>query len=104
MAVIPAKIRDQVQPRNLRIHSPRLCKGFYCCFHRPSKHSMRKWPMFVRLDRYRGLVERTCPHGIGHPDPDSLAFIESTLPPNRRGYEGVHGCDGCCGHEDALED
>ncbi len=32
-------------------------------------------------------LERTCAHGIGHPDPDSLAWL---------GCEGIHGCDGCC--------
>lgn len=99
MAVVPAKIRDRVRPKNLRIHPPRACKGHFCTFHRPSKHSMRTWPMNVRLDRYLGLVERICPHGIGHPDPDSLAYIESTLPEGRRGYEGVHGCDLCCAEE-----
>jgi hypothetical protein len=36
--------------------------------------------------------ERICPHGIGHPDPDDMAYWKSI------GEEsmGVHGCDGCC--------
>jgi hypothetical protein len=33
-----------------------------------------------------------CPHGIGHPDPDSVAFFEKN---GDTGF-GVHGCDGCC--------
>jgi hypothetical protein len=33
-------------------------------------------------------MERICPHGIGHPDPDDPAF--------KNPIEGVHGCDGCC--------
>jgi hypothetical protein len=30
-------------------------------------------------------MERICPHGVGHPDPDDV-FATDT----------VHGCDGCC--------
>lgn len=72
-------------------HKASQCKGHHCCFHNPSKHHMNKWPMHIRLDR-GGLTERKCAHGIGHPDPDSLAWL------NRMGSEdeGVHGCDGCC--------
>jgi hypothetical protein len=33
-----------------------------------------------------------CPHGIGHPDPDSMEWL------GRIGVadDGVHECDGCC--------
>jgi hypothetical protein len=37
-------------------------------------------------------MERVCTHGIGHPDPDHIAF----LPKDKRRWESVHGCDGCC--------
>lgn len=52
---------------------------------------MREWPIVIRHDR-NCLVERTCPHGIGHPDPDSLEFLRNF------GIEddGTHGCEGCC--------
>lgn len=52
---------------------------------------MREWPTNFRADRF-GLIERICSHGIGHPDPDSAAFIEQS------GHDdpSVHGCDGCC--------
>jgi hypothetical protein len=43
---------------------------------------MRRWPQNWRGDRY--LIERICPHGVGHPDPDDL------------NPDTVHGCDGCC--------
>jgi hypothetical protein len=33
-------------------------------------------------------MERVCPHGVGHPDPDDINVI--------LGPEKVHGCDGCC--------
>lgn len=76
----------------LRIHDAAKCEGYACPFHNPSDHHMRDWPMLVRLDN-RALVERTCEHGVGHPDPDSAAYFA------RWGDEmvGVHGCDGCCG-------
>ena len=41
--------------------------------------------------RASGLVENTCEHGIGHPNK------ELTAP---KFFDGIHGCDGCCGHED----
>lgn len=61
-----------------------------CPIHKKSNHSMRSFPQWFRSDN--GLMERTCPHGIGHPDPDGLHFFEA------QGIEGmdVHGCDGCC--------
>lgn len=51
---------------------------------------MVKWPINIRYDR-NCLVERVCKHGVGHPDPDSVAYLEE------KGIDdGVHGCDGCC--------
>ena len=67
------------------------CHQFGCAIHAPSDHHMRDWPTYWRNDR--GMVERTCPHGIGHPDPDVEYFKK------RNGLddaEGIHGCDGCC--------
>jgi hypothetical protein len=74
----------------VKIHPPRSCEGRACVIHNPSDHEMRGWPLHWRQDR--SLMERTCPHGVGHPDPDDVAYKES------RGsdYAGVHGCDGCC--------
>lgn len=87
-----------VYPKNLKTHGPEQCAGEdrACIFHRPSEHHMRGWDINVRLDRFGALAERICPHGIGHPDPDSLAYVESLRKPRDRGYDGVHGCDGCC--------
>jgi hypothetical protein len=53
---------------------------------------MRDWPTHWRGDR--GLMERICPCGIGHPDPDDLAFKESIGIDAH--VEGIHGCCGCC--------
>jgi hypothetical protein len=47
---------------------------------------MRAFPQKWRGDK--NMMERICPHGIGHPDPDE---INLHLPSRK-----VHGCDGCC--------
>ena len=77
------------------VHTKDKCEGNYCCIHNPSDHEMKDFPTHWRDDRM--LMERICEHGVGHPDPDDLAFKA------RNGYddsEGVHGCDGCCtGHK-----
>ena len=57
---------------------------------------MRKWPKTVRAT---GLTERVCEHGVGHPDPDSVAWKEAWArkhQPGSVGAWGVHGCDGFC--------
>jgi hypothetical protein len=43
-------------------------------------------------------MERICPHGVGHPDPDDLAYrisIAKKMGKDTK-YLGIHGCDGCC--------
>jgi len=72
----------------LETHSPERCAGQVCCIHNPAEHRMRAWPQLWRSD-WGGFMERLCPHGIGHPDPDDLKV--RTIP-----AFGVHGCDGCC--------
>jgi hypothetical protein len=75
------------------VHPASQCKGRPCVIHNPSDHHMRSWDLVWRGDK--GCFERTCPHGVGHPDPDSAAFLESI----GRGYLSTHGCDGCCGED-----
>lgn len=72
------------------VHSQSKCAGRPCVLHNPSDHHMRTWPTHFRADK--GQMERTCPHGIGHPDPDDIAWHES----EGRDWMGIHGCDGCC--------
>lgn len=80
-------------PHLLRVHPASACADDpNCCIHKPSDHHMREWPMNWRADR--GLMERICPDGTGHPDPDALAHIERIG--GDADSEGVHGCDGCC--------
>lgn len=61
-----------------------------CVIHNPStNYPLSDAPKILRES---GLVEDLCPHGIGHPNMDALAYFEwigiSGL--------GIHGCDGCC--------
>lgn len=68
------------------VHDRSLCAGEFCTIHNRSDHHMREWPQHWRSDR--GIMERICPHGVGHPDPDS--------PFPRVSVDWTHGCDGCC--------
>ena len=92
---------DLMSPRPLsqvtNLHTIDKCSGQFCCIHNPSDHALNKAPLQLRGDRWP-LMERVCPHGIGHPDPDSVAYIQRVLPGGRESaeYEGIHGCDGCC--------
>lgn len=78
----------------LKTHDPAVCEGQPCCIHNPSDHHMVNWPQNWRSDRQ--LMERMCPHGIGHPDPDHMTHFRATNTPRDTWAEGVHGCDGCC--------
>lgn len=80
----------------VRIHDRETCGGKLCPFHKPSKHHMAKWPKVWRTDRRDSLIERKCEHGVGHPDPDSLAFIRSRDGDKSAERSEQHGCDGCC--------
>jgi hypothetical protein len=51
---------------------------------------MRKWKMNYRSDK--GVMERICPCGVGHPDPDDAAYWQSIGKPEMT----IHGCCGCC--------
>jgi hypothetical protein len=70
--------------REMYVHDRDKCAGEFCCIHNPSDHHMRGWPQLWRDDRK--MMERTCPHGRGHPDPDD------------RSVERRHGCcvPSCC--------
>lgn len=73
-------------------HDDGQCAGEHCCLHHPSNHALNTAPLNWRADI--GLMERICPHGIGHPDPDDLEYKSS------QGLDAqslaIHGCDGCC--------
>lgn len=77
-------------PSAVQHHPATVCEGQTCCIHNPSDHHMREWGLNWRADRQ--FMERLCPHGVGHPDPDSLRRNKVFLGRDM----GVHGCDGCC--------
>lgn len=45
------------------------------------------------IHRETGVVEVTCPAGVGHP---SLLLTEAFYPGRWRAWMGVHGCSGGC--------
>lgn len=81
---VPATDRygANVGVREVRTHHRDVCQGRGCPVHHHSGHHMAGWPQLWRGDRC--FTERTCPHGIGHPDPDDPTTNQT------------HGCDGCC--------
>lgn len=85
------------------VHDRERCKGRHCVIHNPSNHRMKDWPTHWRDDR--GLMERICPCGVGHPDPDDLAYKAIYLRQLGKSEseilatistESTHGCCGCC--------
>lgn len=72
------------------VHLATRCAGEFCVIHHPSDHHMRRWLLTWRDDK--GVMERQCPHGVGHPDPDDVAFLVRSYAEDRT----LHGCDGCC--------
>lgn len=74
------------------VHPTTACAGAEgCAIHnRPSDHPLKDAPLFWRQDR--GILERQCEHGVGHPDADAAKYLTSI----GREFENIHGCDGCC--------
>lgn len=91
--------------RTWSVHKRKYCIGEHCALHNPSDHPLKDARIALRgrspfSMKPTGFAERICEHGIGHSDPDSVAFYDSI------GEEGtgVHGCDGCCtGNYDAVQ-
>lgn len=71
----------------ISVHDDSSCAGRPCTIHNRSDHSMRGFKQHWRSDR--GIMERICPHGVGHPDPDSPWALDDLM--------WIHACDGCCG-------
>lgn len=74
----------------LYTHPQSQCEGEACCVHNPSDHHMHRWVQMWREDI--AIMERICPHGVGHPDPDDVDWRART----GRNDISTHGCDGCC--------
>ena len=72
------------------VHPTTACAGRHCGIHNPSDHHMRSWPLVWRGDK--GVMERTCPHGVGHPDADDAAYPVSV---GREAWTN-RACEGRC--------
>lgn len=90
-----------------RLHTKEACKETRreggpkgCVIHRPTVHKLTGSPQVLRSTT---LIEDTCTHGVGHPNPDSVAYLNWRDESN---HWGTHGCDGCCGPlpERGIED
>lgn len=70
----------QIGKQSLRVHPESECagRGIPCCIHSPSDHHMASWPQNWRADTQ--VMERLCEHGVGHPDPDHMAYVRSLTP------------------------
>lgn len=76
-----------------KVHKADLCEGQTCAIHNPSDHQLKDSKLVLRSDPFKyAMPERFCEHGVGHPDPDSVAWYAQQ---GSHGM-GVHGCDGCC--------
>ena len=83
----------ELRGRILRnVHLPEACAWEPCVVHNHTDHALSSMPLLWRDDR--GLFERVCPCGIGHPDPDQRTYWSRT----GRSAEQVHGCCGKPGH------
>lgn len=93
--ILSAQVIDGfLRVRTLRVHDRAACTGrrFACVIHSPSDHHMKSWPLNWRMDT--GVMERMCPHGVGHPDPDHITWVVHCDPAMT--WHGTHGCDSCC--------
>ena len=86
--------------RIVGVHSGDTCKGGVCVIHSPTDHVMSDFPHHWRDDRE--IMERICPHGVGHPDPDQREYWEAAMGKKWADASMVHGCDGCCSEEGHL--
>lgn len=77
----------------LETHGTAFCAGENCVIHNPSNHPLRDAELVWKPP----LMARVCVHNVLHPDPDSLAYVESRYA-GRTGHTslGQHTCDGCC--------
>lgn len=95
---VPEFERHILSGRRVRTHTLKNCTGRNCVIHNPSKHRMVAWPRNLRDDT--GRIERVCPHGVGHPDPDDVAYWVTKGQDARTLW--THGCDGCCAGKVAV--
>lgn len=74
----------------LQTHERTQCIGTWCAVHQPMPGPWADWPRSWRTDR--AIMERTCPHGVGHP----VAEMYEHSVAQGRAYDLVHGCCADC--------
>lgn len=80
-------------PSGLRlsnVHPKEACEGRLCVVHNPTTGYTKDWPLTWREDR--GIFERHCKHGVGHPAVEQLTYWNSI----GESWQSVHGCCGEC--------
>lgn len=92
-----SSFQDSFGQTVVNVHSENEeCRELGCVIHNPTDHNLRHLPLRWReagvFDVKPSHFERICEHGVGHPDPDSVAYHAR----NGRDYIAIHGCDGCC--------
>jgi hypothetical protein len=90
------EVQLEHSPVILVAHPFTKCDGTVCALHNRTDHAMRSFPQHWRYDR--GLIERICPHGVGHPDPDQRGYLVQRYGERRADAEFIHGCcwERCC--------
>lgn len=80
--------------QKMKVHAKNADCEKGCVIHNPTRETHKDWPTHWRSGEY--LMERICPHGVGHPDKDHLAFVRKTKGDAFAYGQSIHGCDGCC--------
>lgn len=91
-------------PIMILAHAPSKCAGQPCTLHNRTDHVMRSFMQHWRDDR--GIMERICSHGVGHPDPDQRDYLVARYGEKTASAEFVHGCcwERCCSSGNNLQD
>lgn len=102
----PRQIRKEAETWRLNdnevvdgVHSWEMCTE-PCALHSPTDHHMRDMMLHFRDDR--GIFERICEHGVGHPDPDQYEWLVAQQGKDNANTQYIHGCDGCCAERKAF--
>lgn len=95
------RFTDDYGQELIQIHDENSdCHQYGCPVHNPSNEAIAIGRLFWRDDR--GIFERICEHGVGHPDHDMLRWMERTRGADYARVESVHGCcwHRCCVNHD----
>lgn len=81
----------------MTVHDKATCLGEYCVIHHPMPGFGSDWPTHWRGDDLfdiRRLMERICPHGVGHPAREQYDYWIATGQLSAMAPHG--GCMTCC--------